>query len=118
MNVSTTLPIATWLEKLLHLQRGESPFPWQAALLARLLESDVVSTIDIPTGLGKTSVMALWLAARANGAKLPRRLVYVVDRRAVVDQATDVADHLKACVDSDPQLRGALGLNDGLPVST
>jgi CRISPR-associated endonuclease/helicase Cas3 len=49
----------------------------------------------LPTGLGKTSVMAIWLIARAHGAKLPRRLVYVVDRRAVVDQATDEAEKLR-----------------------
>ena len=48
--------------------------------------------VDIPTGLGKTAVMAIWLLARAAGARLPRRLVYVVDRRAVVDQATDFAE--------------------------
>ena len=35
--------------------------------------------------------MALWLIALAKGASLPRRLVYVVDRRAVVDQATRFA---------------------------
>jgi CRISPR-associated endonuclease/helicase Cas3 len=44
----------------------------------------------LPTGLGKTSVIAVWLIALANQpAKLPRRLVYVVNRRTVVDQTTD-----------------------------
>jgi hypothetical protein len=49
----------------------------------------------MPTGLGKTSVMAIWLLALAEQArrgpefvKLPRRLIWVVDRRVVVDQAT------------------------------
>ena len=48
--------------------------------------------LGLPTGLGKTSVMAIWLIARAAGGPVPRRLVYVVDRRAVVDQATNLAD--------------------------
>ena len=39
--------------------------------------------------------MALWLIAKASGAQLPRRLVYVVDRRAVVDQVTAVLQALR-----------------------
>jgi CRISPR-associated endonuclease/helicase Cas3 len=56
-----------------------------------LLDGDIPDALDIPTGLGKTAVIAIWLAARVSGASLPRRLVYVVDRRAVVDQATTEA---------------------------
>jgi CRISPR-associated endonuclease/helicase Cas3 len=41
--------------------------------------------------LGKTSIIPLWLIALATGAALPRRLVYIVNRRTVVDQATDDA---------------------------
>jgi len=97
-----------------------SPFPWQAALLDRLLNGDPPSGLDIPTGLGKTAVVAIWLVARAAGARVPRRLVYVVDRRAVVDQATDVAEALRAFVETHPALRSALGLEPGrtLPIST
>ncbi len=53
---------------------------------------------DIPTGLGKTSVTAMWLLALARrvrtgtAAGLPRRVVYVVNRRTVVDQATCEGD--------------------------
>src|SRR5437870_6177339 len=43
---------------------------------------------------GKTAAIALWLGALTAGVKLPRRLVYVVDRRTVVDQASDEADML------------------------
>lgn len=67
---------------------GNAPFPWQRALYERLVKGDVPSTCDLPTGLGKTSVIAIWLLARAAGAALPRRLVYVVNRRTVVDQTT------------------------------
>jgi len=95
-----------------------SPFPWQLALLDRFLEGRATSAIDVPTGLGKTAVMAIWLVARAAGAAVPRRLVYVVDRRAVVDQATQVAEKLRALVGADLELQRALGLEGALPIST
>jgi CRISPR-associated endonuclease/helicase Cas3 len=58
--------------------------------------SKIPEVVDLPTGLGKTSVIAIWLLALSAQAvegsvSLPRRLVYVVDRRTVVDQSTDVA---------------------------
>jgi len=79
----------------------DRPLPWQRELLEQwLLHGRLPRAVDVPTGLGKTSVMALWLLALAaqmkNGApELPRRLVYVVDRRAVVDQATAEAERLR-----------------------
>lgn len=99
---------------------AEEPFPWQKRLLERLIEGKPPRALDLPTGLGKTSVMAIWLLARAAGAELPRRLVYVVDRRAVVDQATEEAERLRDVVSSNAALRNALGLPEGraLPVST
>jgi len=104
---------------LLSLQEGWSPFPWQEELLKRFLVGDVCS-VDVPTGLGKTAVMAIWLAARACGAPLPRRLVYVVDRRAVVDQATEEALRLREAVETNPLLKEQLGLrpDQTLPLST
>ena len=57
---------------------GNDPFPWQRALyeLLRQGQEHVPSSCDIPTGLGKTAVVAVWLIALANCAdKLPRRLV-------------------------------------------
>jgi CRISPR-associated endonuclease/helicase Cas3 len=51
---------------------------------------------DLPTGLGKTSVIAIWLIALAEGkASVPRRLVYVVNRRTVVDQTTAEVEKLR-----------------------
>lgn len=111
--------VARWLQGALGLDAAQSPFPWQVELLRRFLRSEVVSSLDIPTGLGKTAVMAVWLVARACGAALPRRLVYVVDRRAVVDQATEVAEALRAWVVKERDVSRALGLGDRhLPIST
>jgi CRISPR-associated endonuclease/helicase Cas3 len=108
------------LQKALGLGNGETAFPWQEELLERMLKGEVPELIDIPTGLGKTAVMAIWLVARACGSRLPRRLVYVVDRRAVVDQASAVALSLRTLVEDEPGLKNALGLRDdqSLPIST
>lgn len=82
---------------------GAVPFCWQRRLFCDYFaKGDIPSALDIPTGLGKTSVMVLWYLARKTGAALPRRLAYVVDRRAVVDQATTVADKIRS---QDSELR-------------
>jgi CRISPR-associated endonuclease/helicase Cas3 len=73
---------------------GQAPFPWQCDLFQRWMSGVHPEAVDVPTGLGKTRVLVIWLIARAFGAQVPRRLFYVVDRRAVVDQATRDAEHL------------------------
>lgn len=100
----------TWFEKL----TGNPPFPWQRALYARFVADNATgrfpATCDIPTGLGKTSVIAVWLLALAQHARhgsvrtFPRRLVYVVNRRTVVDQSTREAELLRRNL-SSPELR-------------
>ncbi len=75
---------------------GYVPFIWQSRLFHDyFLKGNLPSALDIPTGLGKTSVIALWYLALKQRPDLPRRIVYVVDRRAVVDQATTVAENIK-----------------------
>ena len=94
------------------------PFRWQTRLLRRLLHANPPRVVDVPTGLGKTSVMALWLIALAEGARLPRRLVYVVDRRAVVDQATRFAKRLRQNMPGELAEKLRLDAGAGLPIST
>ncbi len=75
---------------------GFEPFPWQEALFARLANGEIPGCCDLPTGLGKTSVIAVWLIALALVPdKVPRRLVYIVNRRTVVDQTTVEAEKLR-----------------------
>ena len=116
-----TLPIQ--FEYAFKALTGHPPFPWQKRLYEEHFEGGILpSAVVIPTGLGKTAVMDIWLLARAAGAKLPRRLVYVVDRRAVVDQATESAMRLRERLEKDEKLaslRGALHLRGRpLPIST
>lgn len=74
----------------------QDPFPWQQALYERFAAGDIPGLVNLPTGLGKTSIVALWLLARYAGANVPRRLVYVVNRRTVVDQTTREVERLVA----------------------
>jgi len=83
-----------------HALTGNRPFRWQERLFQRLMTGDIPKACDIRTWLGKTSVIVVWLLALARQAeqrtvRLPRRLVYVVDRRTVVDQASAVAVGLR-----------------------
>lgn len=102
---------------------GNHPFPWQRRLFEEHFSCGALpSAVAIPTGLGKTAIMAVWLLARAAGAALPRRLVYVVDRRAVVDQATAFAETLRERLKNEERLasvRCGLSLGDSpLSIST
>src|SRR5262249_28646256 len=88
---------------------GHEPFRWQERLYQRLLDQRMPSACEVPTGLGKTAVIPVWLIALAMAnSRLPRRLIYIVNRRTVVDQATDVAqqlrDKIKSADDEQPVL--------------
>lgn len=86
---------------------GHAPFPWQEELYRCFAGEDgrtIPQTVSIPTGLGKTNVIAVWLIALANGAAVPRRLVYVVNRRTVVDQTTDEVERLRKNLANKPEL--------------
>ena len=69
---------------------GYDPYPWQRHFYGALIRGGVPDAVDIPTGLGKTACVLLALLARLDNPALPRRIVYVVDRRAIVDQTADV----------------------------
>jgi CRISPR-associated endonuclease/helicase Cas3 len=93
---------------------GYSPFPWQARLYERFMSDrgdNIPSSCNLPTGMGKTSVIAVWLIALHHGAKVPRRLVYVVNRRTVVDQTTEEVEKYKSRLEE-------AGIANELAVST
>ena len=79
---------------------GHSPLYWQTRLFGRMVSGKTPKVCDLPTGLGKTSVIAIWLIALCHQAdaqriKLPRQLVYIVNRRTVVDQATAMVEQIR-----------------------
>jgi CRISPR-associated endonuclease/helicase Cas3 len=70
-----------------------SPFPWQTRLAQRVFESGWPPALDVPTGAGKTAAIDIAVfhlaleAARGPQRRAPLRILFVVDRRLVVDEA-------------------------------
>lgn len=80
----------------------QEPFPWQQRLTSQVLNTGAwPKVIDLPTGTGKTAVLDTAVFALAAQPKnSPRRIVFVIDRRIVVDQvckrAQRIRDRVKA----------------------
>jgi len=104
---------------------GHPPYPWQRRLAALVIESGWPRSIGVPTGAGKTAALDIAVFALAAEAhrpptelSQPRRIVLVVDRRTVVDQAFEraaaIRDALLAATDGPlrvvaDRLRGVMG---------
>ncbi|MBS0600310.1 MAG: CRISPR-associated endonuclease Cas3'' [Proteobacteria bacterium] len=67
-----------------HTTTGHAPYPYQQ----RLATAPWPELLDVPTGLGKTAaVVVAWLWRRVvNDEELPRRLVYCLPMRTLVEQ--------------------------------
>jgi CRISPR-associated endonuclease/helicase Cas3 len=76
---------------------GYRPFPWQQDLAGLLLDGGRwPDMVDVPTGLGKTSLIDIAVfAAAARPRASWRRVFFVVDRRLVVDEAFEHAKRLQ-----------------------
>ncbi len=95
----------TDLQSLFTELTGSPPFRWQSALYGKFAEGHFPRQVSIPTGLGKTSVVTIWLIALALCPdRVPRRLVYVVNRRTVVDQTTTEVLRLCDALTKKPEL--------------
>ena len=80
---------------------GYNPFPWQKRLMEQVLERKKwPDIIDIPTGAGKTAALDIAVFAMSCHPKSPRRIVFVVDRRIVVDQVFKRAKKIRDCIES------------------
>jgi CRISPR-associated endonuclease/helicase Cas3 len=93
-----TLPPQPGFAEFFHALWGHPPYRWQQWLAERVTAGDWPHTIGVPTGTGKTSAIDVALYALSAEAHLPpharrqpRRILVVVDRRTIVDQAFDRA---------------------------
>lgn len=86
---------------------------WMERMFAEIVAGKPPRLVDLPTGTGKTELVGIWLLAlawygrdRANHKPVPRRLIWVVNRRVLVQQVFRIAHDL--CVrlmsDSSPEL--------------
>ncbi len=114
---------------------GHEPFPWQRRLTAQVLQDGRwPDVIDLPTGTGKTAVLdTAVFALAAQPEVFPRRVVFVIDRRIVVDQVVERAQLIQKEIQegSVPVLRlmkarlreiggesllGVVALRGGIPI--
>ena len=114
---------------------GDAPFPWQQRLTAQVLASGKwPKVIDLPTGTGKTAVLDTAVFAMAACPDIsPRRIVFVIDRRIVVDQVHKRAQRIRQRIKksstkvlasvksrlqsiSGGELLGVAALRGGIPV--
>ena len=101
-----------------HAVTGHHPYPWQRRLYRRFLKGEVPEAVDIPTGLGKTMSVLLALLARLVNPDLPRRVVYIVDRRALVDQAAETIHAWIERIRTLPELACASTSSGSWPASS
>ena len=73
------------------------PYPWQTRLTEEVLASEQwPEVIEMPTGTGKTAVLdTAMYALAARPEVFPRRIVFVIDRRIVVDQVYERAARIR-----------------------
>lgn len=81
---------------------GYAPLPWQERLAEKLIRDHAwPDLIDLPTASGKTACIdialfhAAWCADRGKSWRAARRIVFVVDRRIIVDAAADRAEVIR-----------------------
>ncbi|GAB2876265.1 hypothetical protein GCM10027046_00020 [Uliginosibacterium flavum] len=116
----------TFQDELFNKLSGVQPYRWQKTAFDHLVRGDIPDQIKAPTAAGKTMILPTFVAALAAQASagsvtLPRRLVYVVNRRVLVDEATRLCERIREIIldDEASKLTAALRLlsASGVPLA-
>ena len=98
-------------ERFFTIAHGAPPYPWQTRLVNQVLSQGCwPDTLDLPTGTGKTSAIAIALYALLRSAHagdvgaFARRIFLVVDRRVLVDQAWGYGVRILERIEHEPEL--------------
>ena len=82
------------------------PMKWMGRMFEDIIAGRPPSLVDLPTGAGKTDLIVIWLIAlawyghdRKQAKPIPRRLVWVVNRRVLVQQVHDMVRELRRVLD-------------------
>ena len=71
---------------------GQAPFLWQERLANRVVAQGWPRSVAMPTAAGKTALIDIAVYALVHGAQAAaRRIFFVVDRRVIVDEASERA---------------------------
>jgi len=100
---------ATDFGAFFHAIHEHYPFPWQQTLVEQVAEHDSwPDTLRLPTGAGKTAALDIAVFHLALQSKLTSnaalRIVYVVDRRLVVDDAFARAEKIAKALCYPPNI--------------
>lgn len=89
------------------LRHPHKPMEWMKRMFTQIVSGQPPSLVDLPTGAGKTELAAIWLIAlawygldRAQHKPVPRRLVWVVNRRVLVQQVFRIAREMRERLNS------------------
>lgn len=95
------------------LRPSYEPMKWMERMFDDITSGRYPRLVDLPTGAGKTELVVVWLLAlawfgmkRKESQVVPRRLVWVVNRRVLVQQVSRISDEIRLLlISSDtPQL--------------
>lgn len=90
-------------ESFFHHATGHEPYRYQSALAAA---DPLPSVLNVPTGCGKTQALIVtWLYQRRALKRGPRRLVYALPMRTLVEQTHEVATQVRAQLGLEDELR-------------
>lgn len=91
---------------------GFTPFRWQTRLASIALAGEWPHHIHLPTGVGKSSLVVIWayalardLAEPKDHRSTPMRLIYVVDRRLIVDAVDEQAQAMAQILENPKTVR-------------